>query len=277
MDVVKLGGAEGIGIDALCEDIATRWRGGWRGVLVHGGSDATNRLGEALGRPAEFVTSVSGHVSRRCDRETVEIFAQATALVNRTLVEKLQGLRVDALGLSGLDGRVVSAQRKAAIRVVQDGRQRILRDEWTGRPTGCNARLLRSLLALGFLPVVAPLAAGENGEMLNVDGDRAAAVVASALEADTLVILSNVPGLMRRFPDPGSVVSHVPVEQLEEASSWAEGRMRKKVLAAQEALQGGIRRVVLGDARRERPLSDACVGRGTVIGARVGAGTEVSQ
>ena len=266
MDVVKLGGAEGIGIEAVCQDVAEHWRNGWRGVVVHGGSDATNQLGEALGRPPEFVTSVSGHTSRRCDRDTVEIFAQATALVNRRLVERLQGLGIDALGLSGLDGRTIQARRKAAIRVVQNGRQRVLRDEWTGRPTGCNADLLSSLIAMGHLPVIAPVAAGEEGEMLNIDGDRAAAVVAAELGAQSLIILSNVPGLMKRFPDEASVVAHIPTANLEQAATWAQGRMRKKVLGAQEALSAGVPRVVLADARRERPLTDACAGIGTVIG-----------
>lgn len=269
MDVVKIGGAEGIGIDALCSDLVALWRSGWRGIVVHGGSDATNRLATDLGHPPEFVTSVSGHVSRRCDRRTVEIFAQATALINRRLVERLQGAGLDAFGLSGLDGRALKAGRKAAIRVVQNGRQRILRDEWTGRPTGCNVRLLRTLLDLGHLPVVAPIGCGEAGEMLNVDGDRAAAIIARDMNASRLVILSNVPGLMRSFPDPESVVAHVPASHIEQAAAWAEGRMRKKVLGAREALDGGVDSVVIASAEAASPLTNALAGSGTVLGANI--------
>jgi len=272
MDVVKIGGAEGITIDRLAVDLLQRWRGGWRGVLVHGGSDATNQLAQQLGRPPEFVTSVSGHVSRRCDRETVEIFARATGLVNRLLVERLQGLGLNAFGLSGLDGRAVEARRKSAIRVVEDGRQRVIRDEWTGRPTGCNVPLLRSLLNLGHLPVIAPIGCGENGEMLNVDGDRVAAAVARAMNASNLVILSNVAGLMREFPDPTSVIPHVAAADLDSAARCAEGRMRKKVLGAREALDGGVQRVVIASASAACPVTDALSGSGTVIGAALDRG-----
>ncbi|MAG55681.1 MAG: acetylglutamate kinase [Planctomycetes bacterium] len=277
MDVVKLGGAEGVGFENLAEDVATRWRDGWRGILCHGGSDATNRLSEALGRPPEFVTSVSGHVSRRCDRDTLEVFAQATALVNRRIVERLQATGVNALGLSGIDGRIIEADRKAAIRVVSDGRQRIIRDDWTGRPTRVNATLLRTLVEAGYLPVIAPLALSPAGEMLNIDGDRGAALVASTLAADALIILTNVPGLLRRFPDESTLIRHVPVTGLDDAAACAEGRMRKKVLGAREALDGGVARVVLSDARHDAPLTAALAGAGTVIGAPLDGTTERTE
>ncbi len=182
--VVKIGGAAGLDLDALCQDIAARWHAGERIVLVHGGSDATNTLAEQLGHPPRMVTSPSGHASRYTDRRTLEIFAMATAGLNRSLVEQLQGLGVPAWGISGVDGRLLRARRKAAIRIVEDGKVRILRDDWTGTSNAADGAMLGMLLGAGYLPVIAPIAAGENGEMLNVDGDRAAAVVAGALGAD---------------------------------------------------------------------------------------------
>ena len=263
--VVKIGGAVGLDIDALCQDIAARWHVGERVVLVHGGSDATNTLSEQLGHPPRMVTSPSGHVSRYTDRRTLEIFAMATASLNRTLVERLQGLGVPAWGISGIDGRLLRARRKAAIRIVEDGRVRVLRDDWTGTVEEADGAMLRMLLSAGYLPVIAPLAAGENGEMLNVDGDRAAAVVAGALSAVTLVLLSNVPGLLRHFPDPASLVELIEADDLPAAMEWAQGRMKKKLLGAQEALNHGVERVVLADGRRAQPLTDALHGIGTTI------------
>ena len=265
MLVIKIGGAAGIDLDALCHDIAALWRDGQPMIIVHGGSDETNRLAEQLDHPPRFVTTASGHTSRYTDRRTLEIFAMATAAINRALVERLQALGVNAIGLSGLDGRLITARRKDMIRAVENGRQRILRDDWTGAPQQINAELLRLLLAHSYLPIVAPLAASEQGAMLNVDGDRAAAAIAGALAAESLLLLSNVAGLLRHFPDESTLVPQIRRAELEAASAWAQGRMKKKLLGAAEALNGGVGRVIIGDGRRENPVRAALDGAGTII------------
>ena len=265
--VVKIGGAAGIGAGTLLDDLAQHANASDRLVIVHGGSDETNRLQERLGTPPQFLTSPSGQVSRRTDRETLEAFAMATALVNRRYVEGLQAREVHALGLSGFDGRLLRARRKEAVRTVENGKVRIIRDEWTGRIEAVDAKLLEHLLSASLTPVIAPLAAGREGEMLNVDGDRAAAAFGGALNADTLVILTNVPGLLRDPEDHSSLIQHVSKDQLESVETFAQGRMRKKLLGAREALESGVQRVILADARAEAPLSTALSGQGTVIGA----------
>lgn len=263
MDVVKIGGARGIPLDALARDLAAHHRAGRELVVVHGGSDEANRLGEALGRPPHFLVSPSGQLGRRTDRGTLEIFVQATALVNRRLVEALRRAGADALGLSGLDGGLIEARRKETVRAVVDGRVLVFRDDWTGRPLRVNARLLRLLLAAGHLPVVAPLGAGADGAMLNLDGDRAAATIAAGLGAARLVILSNVPGLLRDPADPSSLIERVGPRDWDDAEACAAGRMRKKLLGAREALAGGVAEVILADGRVEHPLAAALAGGGT--------------
>jgi acetylglutamate/LysW-gamma-L-alpha-aminoadipate kinase len=266
MHVIKIGGSAGNNYDALCDDLAARHAAGEAIILVHGGSDETNRLGEATGHPPRFVTSPSGYSSRYTDRRTLELFMMAAGgLVNKSLVERLQARGCNALGLSGLDGRLLEGKRKATIRVVEAGRQRLLRDDWTGTIERVNAELLRALLAGGYLPVVAPLGCSEAGEALNVDGDRAAAAIAAAVGADTLLLLSNVPGLLRAFPDERSLIARIPRAELEAFLPIAEGRMKKKLLGAQEALAGGVGRVVLGDGRASACVSAALGGQGTVI------------
>jgi len=266
MIVVKVGGGVGIDYEALCADIAALSRSGQRLVLVHGGSHETNMLGERLGHPPRFVTSPSGYSSRYTDRETLEIFMMAYAgKVNKLIVERLQGLDVNAVGLSGLDGRLLEGKRKAAIRIIEDGKQKVLRDDWTGTVERVNAGLFTILLAAGYLPVVAPLASSFDGEALNVDGDRAAAAVAVGLGADTLLLLSNVPGLLRAFPDESTLITSIGRAEVEEFLPVAQGRMKKKVLGAAEALAGGVARVILGDARNAQPISSSLAGQGTVI------------
>ena len=266
MDVIKIGGASGVNVCSMLEDLIRQWKLGRRFVLIHGGSEQTNRLADELSHPARFVTSPSGHQSRRTDRKTLEIFIMATAAINRRLVSAFQSAGVDAVGLSGLDGRLVTARRKKAIRSVEAGRVRILRDEWTGTPREANVELLQLLLASGYLPVIAPVAASETGEPLNVDGDRAAALIARALRAECLIFFTNVPGLLRHFPDPSSLVRHVPADQMDWAMELAQERMKKKVLAAREALSGGVRRAIIADSRIDSPVEHALGGLGTCLG-----------
>ena len=266
MIVVKVGGGAGIAYDTLCNDLAALTRAGQRFVLVHGGSHETNTLAERLGHPPRFVTSPSGYTSRYTDRVTLELFLMATAgKVNKLIVERLQHVGVNAIGLSGLDGRILQGQRKAVIRIIEDGKQKVLRDDWTGTVEQVNTDLLRLLLDAGLLPVIAPIAISNIGEALNVDGDRAAAAIAAALGADTLVLLTNVPGLLRVFPDESTLVRHIPRADVEAYLPLAQGRMKKKILGASEALNQGVGRVILGDARVSEPVSRALAGEGTVI------------
>jgi [amino group carrier protein]-L-2-aminoadipate 6-kinase len=267
MIVVKVGGSEGINLDAVCDDVALLWRDGCRMVLVHGGSHRTNEVATALGHPPQFVTSPSGYTSRRTDRQTLEIFQMVyCGQVNKGIVERLQQRGVNALGLSGMDGRLWEGPRKSAIRVVEAGRQRILRDDYTGTVERVNVPLLQTLLDTGYLPVLTPPAISFEGEAINVDGDRAAAATAAALGARTLLILSNVPGLLRVLDDETSLISHLRNHQLDAAiRDYATGRMRIKLLGAREALAGGVPRVVLGSARTTHPLRRALEGQGTII------------
>ena len=264
--VVKVGGSEGIDLDALCDDLAGLWHDKLPMVLVHGGSAETNRVAEALGSPPRFVTSPSGFTSRFTDRRTLEIFEMVyCGSVNKGIVERLQRRGVDAIGLSGLDGRLWEGKRKSSLRVVEDGKVRVLRDSWTGTVERVNTRLLLGLMGQGFLPVLTPPAASVEGEAINVDGDRAAAATAAALGADTLLLLSNIPGLLADFPDESSLISSLDAEGIDDAMELAQGRMRIKLLGAREALRGGVGRVVLGDARVENSIRRALDGTGTVI------------
>jgi acetylglutamate/LysW-gamma-L-alpha-aminoadipate kinase len=267
MIVVKAGGGEGLDMEAVAADVAELVKQGARVVLVHGGSHETNVISEKLGHPPRFVTSVSGHSSRYTDRETLEIFAMVVGgRINKLLVERLQQLGVNAVGLSGLDGRLLEAKRKSALRIVENGKRKMLRGEYSGKIERVNAGLLRTLLEAGYTPVVAPLAISYESEGLNVDGDRAAAAIGAALRADEVIILTNVPGLLRDVSDESSLISRIPLEDAQRyLDRYAKGRMKRKILGAVEALQDGVNRVIVADGRTEQPLRRALSGEGTVI------------
>ncbi len=264
--VVKLGGTEGVDFSAICADAVTLLQQGMKLVLVHGGSAEANSLGEALGTPPRTITSPSGFTSRYTDRKTLEIFLMAVnGKVNSLLTEQLQMLGINAFGLSGLDGRLLQATRKDSIQSIENGKRKIIRDDYTGKITNVNDGLLIMLINAGYLPVISPVAVSEKGDALNVDADRAAAMVACALKVETLLLLTAVPGLMKNFPDESSLIRQLPLIQLPALSEVAQGRMKKKVLGAQEALQGGVNRVIIADGRIQKPISNALAGNGTVI------------
>lgn len=267
MIVVKVGGSKGINLEAVTADLAELHRNGEKIILVHGGSHETNEVSEKLGHPPRFVTSVSGYESRYTDRATLEIFEMVyCGKINKSIVEMLQQKNVNAIGLSGIDGRLLEGTRKDSIKVVDpDGKKRVLRDDFTGKVEKVNVELLDLLTKAGYLLAVTPPAISYAGEAINVDGDRAAAMIAAATKAEKLIILSNVPGLLRNFPDESTLIERVSRNELEDAMQFAEGRFKKKVMGAAEALGEGVGEVVFADARIEKPISAALAGKGTVI------------
>ena len=261
--VVKIGGSSGVATTNILQEIAQCVANGQRLVVIHGGSDHTNMLSERLGHQVRMITSPSGMVSRYTDSETLRIYAMAVAgQINTELVANLQHLGVNALGLAGVDGRLLLARRKSAVRaVLPGGRVQILHDDYTGQIEQVNDALLCQLLDSGYIPVIAPLAIGRDGERLNVDGDRVASAVAASLNADVLAILTNVPGLLTDPEDQSTLIHSIPTYELVDYIQYAHGRMRKKLLGAQEALQKGVPRVCIGS----NSLLDVLNGYGTVI------------
>jgi len=263
INVIKVGGGDGIDYQQFCEDLSTHRDY----VLVHGGSAKLNEVSTKLGHPPRFVTSVSGHQSRFTDRRTMELFNMVYAgHVNKMIVEILQRLGVNAVGLTGLDGRLVEGDQKGSLKILENGRKQVLRCDLSGIIRKVNVGLLQLLLSNGYVPVLTPPAISTEGVAINVDGDRFAAHVAMGLKADTLLLLSNVPGLLQDIGDESSLIPSVSLDQLKAfTTNVALGRMKKKLLGAGEALAGGVSHVILGDARGESPVTEAFAGKGTVI------------
>lgn len=265
--VLKFGGTEGVNFDLLCQEVAALVKSGQQVVVVHGGSNDANLLGEALNYPPKFLTSPDGFTSRYTDAKTLEIFSMAVnGKVNTFLVSKFQQAGVNAFGLSGLDGRLLAAQRKKAIQSVENGKRKIIRDDYSGKIEQVNDSILTWLLDNNMVPVIAPIAASELGEGLNVDADRVAAMVAAALKAQKLMLFTAVKGLYKNFPDEDSWIAKLKSSELETALQYAEGRMKKKVLSAKEALDGGVKQVAIADGRVENPIANALAGHATWIG-----------
>lgn len=272
MIIVKIGGAMGIDDGPVLDGIADLVRSGDPVILVHGGSEETNSIAEQLGHPPRFVTSVSGFTSRYTDRRTMEIFTMVyCGRRNKAIVEGLQQRGVNAVGLSGADGRIFEGPMKSSVKVVENGKRVVLHGDHTGKIARVNRKLPDVLLAHGFTPVLTPPAISEGGSILmNVDGDRAAAMLAAAYQAEALVILSNVPGLLKdvhaQHDDPENLVNRIDLSDPSvEPYAHAEGRMKKKIMGAIEAVGAGVKRVVLASANVPDPIRAALAGSGTHI------------
>jgi acetylglutamate/LysW-gamma-L-alpha-aminoadipate kinase len=273
--VIKIGGGEGIELGPILDEFAELVNSGTRAVLVHGGSHETNVVSEQLGHPPTFIKSPSGHESRRTDRQTLEIFEMVyCGKTNKGIVEHLQTRGVNAVGLSGIDGGLWKGVRKGAIRAVDDeGRTTIIRDDLSGKVESCDASLINLLLDSGRTPVLTPPALAVEGDdpsksvAINVDADRAAAITAAAIGADELLLLSNVPGVLADPSDRSTLIASTAEAGIEAVREAAGGRMKNKVLAAEEALNGGVKRSIIGSA------NGAHDGTGPIAAARAGAGT----
>jgi len=266
--VVKIGGARAVDPEGALEDVAEISGGGADVVLVHGGSTKVDETLERLGIAPEYVETPDGVVGRFTDAETMEAFTMAMSSIRTDLVSGLQGLGVDAVGLSGVDGKLLHGPRKSAVRVLEDGKRKIRRGDHSGTIREVNAELLSALIDAGHVPVVGPPMAGaDDGAItpVNTDADRAAAAIAAALGA-RLVLLTDVAGVYADPDDPATLIGAVetPAEMaiLEDA---AEGFMARKVMAATEALEGGASEVVVADANAEAPVTGAIEGGGTHI------------
>jgi [amino group carrier protein]-L-2-aminoadipate 6-kinase len=129
-----------------------------------------------------------------------------------------------------------------------------------------NVALLRLLLDAGYFPVLTPPGSSTAGEAINVDGDRAAAMVAGAFKADALIMLTDQVGLLKKFPDESTLIAKIPKHEAGGFMEFAEGRMKKKVMGAAEAIGEGVGKVIFADGRVDTPISRALQGSGTHIG-----------
>jgi acetylglutamate/LysW-gamma-L-alpha-aminoadipate kinase len=281
--VIKVGGARAVDPAGALADVAALVSGEQDGedagdgaedvAVVHGGSTAVDDLLERVGKEPEYVETPGGVVGRFTDEETMELFAMAMAgQVNTDLVAGLQNQGVDALGLSGVDGKLLTGPRKSAVRVLEDGKRKIKRGDHSGTIESVNTDLLETLMADDYTPVVGVPMLGDEGEdsdprwtPVNADADRVAAAVAGALDA-TLVVLTDVEGIYANPDDPETLIERVETPaELEDLEDAAVGFMTRKVMAAIEALEGGSPEVIVADANSEAPIRSALSGGGTHV------------
>ena len=226
-------------------------------ILVHGGGKEVTKISEALGKEQKFIVSPGGIKSRYTDKETVEIFTMVmSGRINKRIVGMLQKNGINAVGLSGVDGKIIQAERKKKLIIINEkGRKMIIDGGYTGKIHDVNATLVRSILDQGYFPVISPIAISEEFDFLNVDGDRAAAYVAGKMQSDKILFLTNVDGLLM----DDKLVEKISLIEAKKILPRIGFGMEKKVLAATEALEMGVKEALIANGQRENPISSAIV------------------
>ncbi len=263
--VIKMGGSilkEGASSDLVSDlkEIAKQHQV----VLVHGGGAEVTEIASKLGKEQKFIISPEGFRSRYTDKETIEIYTMVMAgKMNKQIVLALAAQGIPAVGLSGLDAALLKAERKTRLIAVDErGRKKVIDGGYTGKITQVNVDLLKLLLEKGYLPIVTPIALSQDAEPLNVDGDRTAAIVAGALKADKLILLTDVEGLILK----GERVPKIAATEVKEVLSKIGGGMSTKVHAGLEALNQGVGEILVTSGVAKQPITSALNHQvGTVI------------
>ncbi len=219
----------------VMEDIALLWLIGVKVVLVHGGGPEINLLMERLGHVPQFINGC-----RVTDKETVEIVQMVLAgKVNKTLVNLLNKKGVKAIGLSGMDGKLLMCKKKDP----QLG--------FVGDIVKVNPKVIRDVIEKNYIPVISTVGADTKGNLYNINGDTAAACVAGALKAERLIMMTDIAGILRDKDDPSTLIPEMTVEQTDELykSGIISGGMIPKVECATEAIKKGVNNVIIMDGR----------------------------
>ncbi len=262
MIVVKAGGrALESNMDGILRSISRRV--GEEVIFVHGGGDIVTRFEEALGIEPRFVVSPQGIRSRLTTKEEMEVFNMVmSGRLNKEIVAHLHRLGAKAVGLSGVDGGLMRAQRKKRIVIVDErGRRRVIEGGYTGSIKEVNTDLLKTLTRMGYIVVVAPVALGYEGELLNVDADQAASAIAGALMADQLIILTDVEGVII----DGALVKEIRVGEVEGLRGKIGVGMNRKLLMCARSVESGVSKAIIASGLVDDPLENVEKGAGTTI------------
>ncbi|MBR5280699.1 MAG: acetylglutamate kinase [Clostridia bacterium] len=236
--VVKYGGNAMINEQLkqqVMEDIVLLWLIGVKVVLVHGGGPEISEMMNLLGKKPEFVDGL-----RVTDKETVDIVQMVLAgKVNKTLVNLLEMKGGKAMGISGMDGRLIEAKMKDE------------RLGYVGKIVDVNIRPIQDLLEKGYIPVVSTIGCDREGNAYNINGDTAAAFIAGALEAENLIMMTDIAGVLRDKDDPSTLIPRITVSEAAhlKEEGIVSGGMIPKVDCCVEAIQKGVKKVIIMDGR----------------------------
>lgn len=219
----------------VMEDVVLLWLIGVKVVLVHGGGPEISEVMRRYGKQAEFVNGL-----RVTDKETVDIVQMVLAgKVNKSLVNLLEMKGGKAMGISGMDGRLVEAKmRNASLGFV-------------GSITNVNIEPVTDLLEKGYIPVISTVGCDRDGNTYNINGDTAAACIAGALGAERLIMMTDIAGILRDRDDPATLIRELTIRDAVKLFEQGviSGGMIPKVDCCIDAIHRGVKKVIIMDGR----------------------------
>ncbi|MBR6823664.1 MAG: acetylglutamate kinase [Firmicutes bacterium] len=236
--VVKYGGNAMINEQLkqqVMEDIVLLWLIGVRVVLVHGGGPEISDVMSRFGKEPVFLDGL-----RVTDEETIDIVQMVLAgKVNKTLVNLLEMKGGKAMGISGMDGGLIEAKIKNE------------KLGYVGEITNINIAPVLDLLEKGYIPVVSTLGCDKQGRTYNINGDTAAASIAGALQAERLIMMTDIAGVLRDKDDPDTLLPEITLDEVPQlyAEGIISGGMIPKVECCVEAIHKGVQNVIIMDGR----------------------------
>ena len=253
--VIKYGGNAMINDDLknkVMEDVSLMKYIGMRPVIVHGGGPDITQFLKKVGKQSDFISGL-----RVTDEETVEIAEMVLdGKVNSDIVNLLNHRGVRAVGLSGKDAGLIRASKKLATVYDGDGHKESVDIGYVGQVDSIDAKILVDLIANDYIPVIAPIGVGEDGESYNINADYVAAEIAGALKAEKLLLLTDTEGVYKDFEDKDTFISSLTADEAREyiKSGVISGGMIPKIEACLKSLESGTNKIHIIDGRQPHSI-----------------------
>lgn len=262
MIILKIGGGKEINLEGIIKDLSRLQD---KFIIIHGANYLRDTLADKTGYEKKILTSVSGYSSVYSDENAIDLIMMAySGLRNKRIVELCHQNGINAIGLSGLDGKLIQGKRNNGIRIMEDGKLKIVRD-FSGKPKEINTGLLRLLLSEGYTPVLCIPIIDENNFAINSENDDIVNVLQKNLKAEKIIQLIEAPGFLEDKNDETSLIKLLGHDELVKKEDSVDGRMKRKVMALRKLFDEGAAEVYISDGRTETPVSDALSGKGTII------------
>jgi acetylglutamate/LysW-gamma-L-alpha-aminoadipate kinase len=231
-------------------------------ILCHAGADIVTTVAEKMGKPQIFTFSTKGYKARYVDEETRDIYLMVVAgLNNKRIVKEMIVKDLPAVGISGVDGGMIIADRFKKAMVILDGKKK-LKDNYTGKPSKLNVQLIETLWEKDYIPVIASVAISEDNEIVAGDSDRISNAIAVATKADKLILLTDVDGVLDKN---NKLINHINNQSADSTLENVTGGMKTKLITALKSASEGIKQVIIASGLRENPILKALANENCTI------------
>ncbi len=250
MYIVKIGGSVYRNIENIVNDLPND-----EIIIVHGGAKIVTEIAERMGVKQRFVVSPSGIRSRYTDWETIQIFQMVIAgKINKDIVLLLEKSGRKAIGICGIDNSLIRGVRKKKLIIVEDNKKKLIEGGYTGKIRDVNVDFIKYLVSYGIIPVIGSIALSEEYEPLNINADTLASFIASKINSDRVIFLTDVDGVL---DEKGETIPIIHTSDIQNMNIGFG--MKRKLL---EISRFHIPKSYIYNGLREKPFSDPV---GTVV------------